>query len=61
LCAIGSGGLGIPDITIGNNTVTFIQNGHTYTVCGYNAIPGYDMTSSFGGIDAAKLIAQFTK
>jgi subtilase family serine protease len=61
LYAIGSGGPGIPDITIGNNTVTFTQNGHTYTVRGYNAVPGYDMASSLGGIDAAKLVAQLAR
>ena len=61
LYAIGSGGPGIPDITIGNNTVTFTQNGHTYTVPGYNAVPGYDMASGLGTIDAAKLVAQLAK
>lgn len=61
LYAIGSGGPGLPDITIGNNTVTFSQNGHTYTVRGYNAVAGYDMASGLGGIDAAKLVAQLAK
>jgi subtilase family serine protease len=58
LYAIGSGGPGIPDITIGNNTVTFTQNGHTYTVRGYNAVAGYDMASGLGTVDAAKLVAE---
>jgi subtilase family serine protease len=57
LYAIGSGGAGIPDITIGNNTVTFTQNGHTYTVRGYDAVGGYDMASGLGTVDAAKLVA----
>ena len=61
LYAIGSGGPGLPDITVGNNTVTFTQNGHTYTVRGFNAVPGYDMASGLGGIDAAKLVAQLAK
>ena len=61
LYAIGSGGPGLPDITIGNNTVTFAQNGRTYTVRGFNAVPGYDMASGLGGIDAAKLVAQLAK
>ena len=61
LYAIGSGGPGLPDITIGNNTVTFTQNGRTRTVRGYNAVPGYDMASGLGGIDAAKLVAQLAK
>jgi subtilase family serine protease len=58
LYAIGSGGPGIPDITIGNNTVTFTQNGRTTTVRGYNAVPGYDMASGLGTVDAAKLVAE---
>jgi subtilase family serine protease len=61
LYAIGSGGPGIPDITIGNNTVTFTQNGHTYTVPGYNAVTGYDMASGLGTVDAAKLVAELAK
>ncbi|MBV9092544.1 MAG: S53 family peptidase [Streptosporangiaceae bacterium] len=61
LYGIGSGGPGIPDITIGNNTVTFTQNGHTYTVRGYNAVPGYDMASGLGTVDAAKLVAELAK
>jgi subtilase family serine protease len=58
LYAIGSGGPGIPDITIGNNTVTFTQNGQTYTVRGFNAVAGYDMASGLGTVDAAKLVAE---
>jgi subtilase family serine protease len=58
LYAIGSGGAGLPDITIGNNTVTFSQNNHAYTVGGYNADAGYDMASGLGTVDAAKLVAE---
>jgi subtilase family serine protease len=61
LYAIGSGGPGIPDITIGNNTVTFKQNGHTFTVPGFNAVTGYDMSSGLGTVDAAKLVAALAK
>jgi subtilase family serine protease len=56
LYAIGPGGPGVPDITIGNNTVTFTQNGHTYTVRGFDAVAGYDMASGLGTVDAAKLV-----
>jgi hypothetical protein len=58
LYALGSGSAGIPDITIGNNTVTFTQNGRTFTVRGYNAGAGYDMASGLGTVDAAKLVAE---
>ena len=61
LYALGSGGPGIPDITIGNNTVTFTQNGHDVTVPGFNAVPGYDMASGLGTVDAAKLVAELAK
>ncbi len=36
---------GIVDITRGNNTVTFLQNGHTYTVKGFSTLRGYDLAS----------------
>ncbi|HUJ04510.1 MAG TPA: S53 family peptidase [Streptosporangiaceae bacterium] len=43
---------GIVDIARGNNTVTFQQNGHTYTVQGWNAVPGYDLASGLGTVNA---------
>ena len=46
-----------PDITTGNNTVTFNQNGHNYTVPGFNAVSGYDMASGLGTVDGAQLVA----
>ena len=41
---------GITDITIGNNTVTWVQpsTGETLTVKGYSAGPGYDLASGLG-------------
>ena len=50
------GAPGIVDITIGNNTVTFTQGGHTYTVPGFDAVPGYDMASGLGTVNATKLV-----
>ena len=49
---------GIVDVTTGNNTVTFFQNGATKTVSGYLAGPGYDMASGVGTVDAAKLVPE---
>ena len=45
-----SHGSGITDITLGNNTVTWVQpsSGKTLTVVGYNAGPGYDLASGLG-------------
>ncbi len=42
----------IVDITQGNNTVSFDQGGKLYTVPGWNAIRGYDLSSGVGTIDA---------
>ena len=43
---------GIVDITRGNNTVSFQQNGKHYTVRGWAAVPGYDLSSGLGTIRA---------
>jgi subtilase family serine protease len=47
---------GIVDITRGNNTVTFQQNGTTYTVRGWVAVPGYDLSSGLGTINASVFV-----
>ena len=43
---------GIVDITHGNNTVSFDQDGNEYTVRGWNAVRGYDLSSGVGTVDA---------
>ena len=58
LYALGSGGPGLPDITSGNNTVSFTQGGKSYTVKGYTAGPGYDLASGLGTVDGANLVAE---
>ncbi len=47
---------GIVDVTRGNNTVTFQQNGTTYTVRGWVAVPGYDLSSGLGTINASVFV-----
>jgi subtilase family serine protease len=47
---------GLVDVTTGNNTVAFEQDGSTHTVHGWNAGPGYDLASGLGTVDAAKLV-----
>jgi subtilase family serine protease len=47
---------GIVDVTAGDNTVTFDQNGTTYTVQGSAAVAGYDLATGWGTIDAAKFV-----
>jgi len=43
---------GIVDITHGDNTVSFDQHGKFYTVPGWNAVPGYDLASGVGTVNA---------
>ena len=43
---------GIVDVTKGNNTVSFSQNGKTYTVHGWDAVAGYDLASGLGTVNA---------
>jgi subtilase family serine protease len=57
LYKLGSGSAGLPDITAGNNTVSFTQGGKSYTVKGYTAVKGYDLASGLGTVDGAKLVA----
>jgi subtilase family serine protease len=49
---------GIVDITRGNNTVSVFQNGKTYTVRGWNAVRGYDLSSGVGTIDAQYFVPE---
>jgi subtilase family serine protease len=46
------------DITQGNNTYGPFTNsdGNTYTVTGYSALPGYDLASGVGTVDAAAFV-----
>jgi len=47
---------GIPDVTLGNNSVTFPQGGQTITVAGFDAVAGYDLASGLGTVDGARLV-----
>jgi subtilase family serine protease len=52
---------GIVDVTIGENTVSFVQGGRDHTVPGYVATPGYDLASGLGTIDGAELAPELAK
>lgn len=52
---------GIVDVTTGVNTVTWVQNGHTYTVPGAVAGSGYDLSSGLGTIDGANFVPELAK
>jgi subtilase family serine protease len=47
---------GIVDITKGNNSQTFTQNGTTYTVTGYPATPAYDLVTGVGTVNAPAFV-----
>lgn len=51
-----AGGSGIVDVTKGDNTFSLLNDdGSTvFTVPGYQAVPGYDMGSGLGTVDAAR-------
>jgi subtilase family serine protease len=52
------GETGIVDVTTGENTVTWVQNGHTYTVQGAVAGPGYDLSSGLGTVNGASFVPE---
>jgi subtilase family serine protease len=52
---------GIVDVTAGDNTVTFTQQGQTFTVQGFPAVPGYDLSTGWGTIDAAKFVPELAR
>jgi hypothetical protein len=48
-------------VTIGNNTVSFTQNGKLYTVHGYSASPGYNMSAGVGTVNAALFVPELAR
>ena len=54
-------GAALPDVTHGNNTVTFTdpKTNKPVTVQGYAAVKGYDLASGLGTIDGVKFVQAF--
>jgi subtilase family serine protease len=52
---------GLVPVTIGNNTVSFTQNGTQYTVHGYSARPGYNLASGVGTVNAALFVPELAQ
>jgi subtilase family serine protease len=52
---------GLVDVTQGNNTVSFWQNGSYYKVWGYRAGPGYDLASGLGTVNAALFVPELAQ
>ena len=45
----------------GNNTVSFPQGGKLRTVTGFRALPGYDLASGVGTVNAARFVPELAK
>jgi subtilase family serine protease len=52
---------GLVEVTSGNNTVSFTQNGKEYTVEGFSAGPGYNLASGVGTINAALFVPELAR
>jgi subtilase family serine protease len=52
---------GLVPVTMGNNTVSFTQNGKLYTVQGYSASPGYSMVAGVGTVNAALFVPELAQ
>jgi len=52
---------GIVDVTSGNNTVSFTQNGKSYTIKGYSATKGYDLASGVGTVNGAYFVPELAR
>jgi subtilase family serine protease len=52
---------GIVPVTSGNNTVTFSQNGQTYTVQGFSARAGYSLVDGVGTVNAALFVPELAR
>jgi hypothetical protein len=49
---------GLVDVTTGSNTVSFKQGGKNHTVRGFKAVPGFDLASGVGTVNAALFVPQ---
>ena len=52
---------GIVDVTSGNNTVSFTQDGREQTVTGFTARPGYDLATGLGTVNAPYFVPELAR
>ena len=52
---------GLVDVTSGNNSVTFTQQGRKYTVQGFAARKGYDLATGVGTVDAELFVRELAR
>jgi hypothetical protein len=55
------GAPGIVDVTQGNNTVSFGPAHKQTTITGFNALPGYDLASGVGTVDASTFVPELAQ
>jgi hypothetical protein len=49
------------DVTRGNNTVSFTQDGREQTVTGFTARPGYDVATGLGTVNAPYFVPELAR
>jgi len=52
---------GIVEVTSGNNTVSFTQDGHQQTVTGFTAGPGYSLATGVGTVNARYFVPELAR
>jgi subtilase family serine protease len=52
---------GIVEVTSGNNTVSFTQDGRLWTVTGFSAGPGYNLATGVGTVDARYFVPELAR
>ena len=52
---------GIVEVTSGNNTVSFTQDGHQQTVTGFTAGPGYNLATGVGTVNARYFVPELAR
>ena len=52
---------GIVDVTSGNNTVSFTQDGREQTVPGFTARPGYNLATGLGTVNAPYFVPELAR
>jgi hypothetical protein len=52
---------GTVDVITGDNHVRYLQGEITHAAKGWKAVPGYDLASGLGTIDAAKLVPELAR
>lgn len=52
---------GLVDVTSGNNTVSFSQDGGSFTVNGFSALRGYDLASGVGTVYGPDFVRELAR